>query len=144
MIIRNSYSSDQIHPAKLILIVIILFWTVDSLGQINKSLMAEWAGKLKDSSGEFEYKLKLDQEESGVYTGLLNSYSASFYCESNIRAVKENGRLIVSEIEVLNTNYPNKRELCLLKLDLSIADSKYTGNSAHLSNISNCLPAILA
>lgn len=132
------------HPGKLILIFIILFSTVDCLGQINKSLMGEWAGKLKDSSGEFEYKLKLDQEESGVYTGVSTSVSANFYCESKVIAVKENGRLIVSEIEVLNSNYPNKQELCLLKLDLSIADSKLTGNFVPLSNISNCLSGTIS
>lgn len=144
MIIRNSYSLDQMHPGKLILIVIILFSTVDCLGQINKSLMGEWAGKLMDSSGEFEYKLKLDQEESGVYTGVSTSLNDNFYCESKVMAVKENGRLIVSEIEVLNSNYPNKQELCLLKLELALADSKLTGNFTPLSNISNCLSGIVS
>jgi len=57
MIIGNSYLLDQMYSDKLILIFIILFSTVDCLGQINKSVMGEWAGKLKDSSDEFEYKL---------------------------------------------------------------------------------------
>ena len=132
------------HPGKLILIFIILFSTVDCLGQINKSLMGEWAGKLMDSSGEFEYKLQLDQEESGIYTGISTSLSANFYCESKVIAIKENGRLIVSEIEVLKSNYPNKQELCLLKLVLTIGDSKLTGNFAPLSNISNCLSGTIS
>jgi len=62
-----------------------------------------------DSSGEFEYKLKLDQEESGVYTGVSTSLNDSFYCESKVMAVKENGRIIVSEIEVLNSIIPTNR-----------------------------------
>ena len=139
MIIRNPNSLDQLYLGKLLLIVIILFSTVDCLGQTNKGLMGEWAGRLTDSSGEFEYKLKLDQGESGVYTGFSTSISSNFYCESKIKAVKQNDQLIVSEIEVLNSNYPNKQELCLLRLSLTIADSKLTGNFAPLSNISNCL-----
>jgi len=69
-------------PGKLILIFIMLFSTVDCLSQTNTGLIGEWAGRLKDSSGEFEYKLKLEREESGVYTGVSTSLSANFYCES--------------------------------------------------------------
>ncbi|MES3016756.1 MAG: hypothetical protein V4721_03210 [Bacteroidota bacterium] len=102
-------------------------------------MAGEWKGRLKDSSGEFEYKLKLGDEKSGAYTGVSTSRSADFYCETKVKAVEKDGRLIVSEIEVLNTNFPNKQALCLLKLNLIIAGSKLSGDFVPLSNTADCL-----
>lgn len=102
-------------------------------------MLGEWAGRLKDSSGEFEYQLKLVDEKLGVYTGVSTSRSANFYCETRVKAVERNGRLIVSEIEVLKTDFPDKRALCLLKLDLSITDIKLSGDFVPLNNNTDCL-----
>ncbi len=124
---------------KQILISFILFSALDCWGQRNSSVLGEWAGKLKDSSGEFDYSLKLEREDLGVYSGVSTSRSANFYCETKVKAFEKNGLLIVSEIEVLNTNFPDKQALCLLKLDLRIINSRISGDFAPLNNTANCL-----
>lgn len=144
MRIRNLKLLDELYSRKLMLIFLIIFSTVDCAAQASAGIIGEWAGSLKDSSSEFEYKLKLEHEESGVYTGVSTSISANFYCESKVKAVKQNGRLIVSEIEVLKTNYPNRQELCLLQLVLTVSDSKLSGNFSPLSNTSNCLSGTIS
>ena len=127
------------QAGKQILITFLLFFTLDCFGQTKSGLIGEWEGKLKDSSGEFDYSLKLEREDLGVYSGVSTSRSANFYCATKVKAFEKNGLLIVSEIEVLNTNFPDKQALCLLKLDLTIVNSRLSGDFAPLNNTANCL-----
>lgn len=127
------------YSIKQLLIAFIIFSTQDCLGQANLSVIGEWAGKLKDSSGEFDYRLKFVHAGPGVYTGVSISSSADFYSETKIKAVEKDGLLTVSEIEVVNTNFQDRPSLCLLKLALRIANSNMSGIFTPLNNTTNCL-----
>jgi hypothetical protein len=112
---------------------------MNSFGQNKSDIIGEWVGKIKDSSGEFVFKLNIEKENSGIFTGTSISKSADFYCETRVIAIRQGSKYIISELEVINTNYSNRQALCLLKLDLTISDKKLAGRYSPINNISNCL-----
>jgi len=116
-----------------------LFISMNSFGQNKSDIIGEWVGKIKDSSGEFVFKLNIEKENSGIFTGTSISKSADFYCETRVIAIRQGSKYIISELEVINTNYSNRQALCLLKLDLTISDKKLAGRYSPINNISNCL-----
>jgi len=129
---------------KQLLLIIVIFNSMNSFAQNDSDLIGEWNGKIKDSSGEFDYKLKIEKENSGVLSGRSVSKSADFYCETRVIVIKQGSRYIISELEIVNTNYLDRQALCLLKLDLTISDQKLTGSFSPLKNNSNCLSGTIS
>ena len=131
------------NAIKKVLFMCAFLISVNLFGQNKSDLVGEWNGKIKDSSGEFEYKLKLEKQNSGIITGTSVSKSSNFYCETRVIVTKQGNRYIVSETEIIKTNYSNRQELCLLKLDLSITDNKLIGSYEPIKNNSNCLSGLV-
>ncbi|WP_395804186.1 hypothetical protein [Daejeonella sp.] len=129
---------------KKVLFVCAYLISVNLFGQNKSDLVGEWNGKIKDSSGEFEYKLKLEKQNSGIITGTSVSKNSNFYCETRVIVTKQGNKYIVSETEIIKTNYSNRQELCLLKLDLSISDNKLIGSYEPIKNNANCLSGLVS
>jgi hypothetical protein len=124
---------------------IILFFTflISPILNINaqslSNLIGEWRGKLKDSLGEFDYLLRIDDEKSNGIIGTSISTSEGFSCETKIGGIKKGNKIIVFELQIIKTNYEKKQNLCLLKLELTILNNKLTGTYTPISNSSSCL-----
>jgi hypothetical protein len=134
----------MMYTAKAIILCFLLLATLNSRAQSLISLGGEWTGRLKDASGEFDYTLKLKREDSGAYTGVSTSRNANFYSQTKVKAVDRDGRLIVSELEVLDTDYPYKQALCLLNLVLAVGGYSLSGHFSPSNSAKDCLSGIVS
>lgn len=126
------------NTIKKVLFVCAYLISVNLFGQNKSDLIGQWNGKLKDSSGEFEYQLKIEKQNSGILTGVSISKTSNFYCETRVVVSQNGNSYIISETEIVETNYSNKQDLCLLKLILTISDNKIIGSYVPIKNSANC------
>lgn len=117
-----------------------LIFPISNINAQNLSnLIGEWKGKLKDSLGEFDYILKIENEKSNAILGTSISFSEGFSCETKIGGLKKENKIMVFELQIVKTNYEKKQNLCLLKLDLKILNNKLIGTYAPINNNATCL-----
>lgn len=103
------------------------------------NLIGEWKGKLKDSLGEFDYQLRIENEKLSAIIGTSISSSEGFSCETKVGGVKKGNKITVFELQIVKTNYEKKQSLCLLKLELTISNNKLIGTYTPINNTSSCL-----
>jgi hypothetical protein len=108
------------------------------------NLIGDWKGKLKDSLGEFEYQLRIENEKSGAIIGTSISSSEGFICETKVGGIKKGNKITLFEIQIVKTNYEKKQNLCLLKLELTISNNKLNGTYTPINNGSNCLSGTIS
>jgi hypothetical protein len=103
------------------------------------NLIGEWKGKLKDSLGEFDYQLRIENEKSSAIIGTSISSSEGFSCETKVGGIKKGNKITVFELQIVKTNYEKKQNLCLLKLELTISNNKLIGTYTPINNTPSCL-----
>lgn len=113
---------------------------ISPISNINaQNLIGEWKGKLKDSLGEFDYQLRIENEKLSAIIGTSISSSEGFSCETKVGGIKKGNKITVFELQIVKTNYEKKQNLCLLKLELTISNNKLIGTYTPINNTSSCL-----
>jgi hypothetical protein len=85
------------------------------------------------------YNLFIEKEVNGNLIGYSKSSSGGFTCETKIIGIVKGNKISLAEFQIIKTNYLNKQDLCLLKIELSQIKNQLIGSYIPINNKSNCL-----
>ena len=87
--------------------------------QNDEDILGTWQGKLNDSTQVFDYILIIDKLKDHVFYGTTYSNGENFYCETSIKGSVTKNKINIIEEKIIQTNYANKKALCLLSFFLT-------------------------
>lgn len=96
-----------------------------SYGQTFKEGL--WAGSIYENGTVYSYTLEIKSVIGNEVSGLSISKNSNFSCTATFDGVVSNNQLTISEKKVISTNYPNKDDICLMKINLQLKNELLIG-----------------
>jgi hypothetical protein len=106
--------------------------------QNEEDILGTWHGKLDDSTQVFDYILIVEKINNHVFYGTTYSNGANFYCETSVKGSITHNKVNIIEEKIIQTNYANKKALCLLSFFLAFDNEKLSGRFIPRNNFSTC------
>jgi hypothetical protein len=109
-----------------------------SSAQNEAELLGTWYGQLNDSTRVFDYILIVEKVKDRIFFGTTYSNGENFYCETGVRGSISKQRIQIIEEKIRNTNFAQKKELCLLSFFLTLEHDRLNGKFIPRNNFSTC------
>jgi len=106
--------------------------------QNEEDILGTWHGKLNDSTQVFDYILIVEKLKGNVFCGTTYSNGEDFYCETSIKGSVTKNKINIIEEKIIQTNYSNKKALCLLSFFLTFDNNNLSGQYISRNNFSTC------
>jgi len=124
---------------RISLLFLLLFSHLDWLSAQNEEvILGAWEGNLNDSTQVFDYILIVEKLKDHVFYGTTYSNGTNFYCETSVKGSITKHKINIIEEKIIQTNYANKKALCLLSFFLTFDKNKLSGQYIPRNNFSTC------
>jgi hypothetical protein len=124
---------------RISLLFLLLFCHLGWLSaQNDEDILGTWHGKLNDSTQVFDYILIVEKLKDHVFYGTTYSNGENFYCETSVKGSITKHKINIIEEKIIQTNYANKKALCLLSFFLTFDKNKLSGQYIPRNNFSTC------
>jgi hypothetical protein len=112
---------------------ILLFYCSNVLGQkFDKGL---WAGTINEEGLIYDYTIQINSIVGNQVKGTSISKNSKFYCSTDFSGEINDKQIRITESKVINTNFKNKNEICLMTLNLLLKNGLLKGNFTSTNNI---------
>ena len=91
-------------------------------------LSQKWIGTINQENNKYRYIIKVDKVRGDSLFGTTISSSNNFYSETMFRGIVSANNYILTETELVKTNYKGKGSVCLMKLVLKKNNDKLQGS----------------
>ena len=99
-----------------------------STAAISQSTVGTWTGTAKQEATTYSYIVKINSVTRDSIFGTTISKSNEFYSETKFKGIVKGNNFLISETELVKTNYKGAGSVCLMKLNLKKNNDKLQGS----------------